>query len=511
MSSIFLHHGKLWVRIRGLKEPGKWGRKRTDYVAGQEELAARYATVAQRHIDKRWSDGAGGLPTRDTSVDDYAAWYFKGREGRIEGVVTERARYLRYISPHIGGMKLGDVASANVRDMVRSHRKLVKTKELAPRTARALYGIARCMFRDAVVEQRIMISPAGKDHLGTGELPPVIDKDGEWRSEATYEPWEVLRLISDPEVPPDRRVQYALKALAGLRHSDMNVCRWRNYKHQKEPLGQLVVVTPKTGVTRLVPVHPVLAKILAVWKLSLWAQVYGRPPTDDDLIVPTRALTPPDNRQACAAFQRDLVTLGLRQEAGSYRNRGGHDLRSWFISTCQEHGAHRDLLQVVTHTKRKQVMDGYTRASWGSLCAEVAKLRITLPEGEVLALSTTLGEKKYPTGGRRVSVGASVPFSTSRGTRQINAGIRWAPERRRADRRFAQEAATAQSGALTSDDRSGAAQRSALERAELVSRRGTDLATAVLAGDQVTARRLALELAEPAAAGTEPSQARAHR
>jgi hypothetical protein len=53
----------------------------------------------------------------------------------------------------------------------------------------------------------------------------------------------------------------------------------------------------------------------------------------------------------------------------------GHDLRSWFITTCQEHGAHRDLLRVVTHTSKGDVVSGYTRAQWPALCAEVAKLR----------------------------------------------------------------------------------------------------------------------------------------
>jgi hypothetical protein len=58
-----------------------------------------------------------------------------------------------------------------------------------------------------------------------------------------------------------------------------------------------------------------------------------------------------------------------------HRDRGGHDLRSWFITTCQEHGAHRDLLRVVTHTSKGDVVSGYTRAQWPALCAEVAKLR----------------------------------------------------------------------------------------------------------------------------------------
>jgi hypothetical protein len=71
-----------------------------------------------------------------------------------------------------------------------------------------------------------------------------------------------------------------------------------------------------------------------------------------------------------------------------HRDRGGHDLRSWFITTCQEHGAHRDLLRVVTHTSKGDVVSGYTRAQWPALCAEVAKLRVSTLDGEILPLAT---------------------------------------------------------------------------------------------------------------------------
>jgi len=47
---------------------------------------------------------------------------------------------------------------------------------------------------------------------------------------------------------------------------------------------------------------------------------------------------------------------GLRWRNAGDRNRGGHDLRSWFITTAQEHGAHRDLLLVITHTSKSDVM-----------------------------------------------------------------------------------------------------------------------------------------------------------
>jgi len=66
------------------------------------------------------------------------------------------------------------------------------------------------------------------------------------------------------------------------------------------PLGKLLVAksystrvgekTTKTDAVKHVPVHPTLAAMLAEWKLGGWAEMMGRAPGPDDLIVPL----PPD-------------------------------------------------------------------------------------------------------------------------------------------------------------------------------------------------------------------------
>jgi hypothetical protein len=75
----------------------------------------------------------------------------------------------------------------------------------------------------------------------------------------------------------------------------------------REPLGALTIAfsyDSKHGVlkptesedTRAVPVHPVLAKILAAWKLSHWERIYGHAPGPEDLIVPTPQQDPCERR-----------------------------------------------------------------------------------------------------------------------------------------------------------------------------------------------------------------------
>ncbi len=134
--------------------------------------------------------------------------------------------------------------------------------------------------------------------------------------------------VSQSEVLAERRASSALKAIAGLRHGEVAGLRWRHYDPTLEPLGRLVIATSydtgrtKTEVTRRVPVHPTLGRILAAWKISHWERIYGGAPSADDLVVPTRNMTTVDASDAVHAFKADLEALGLRVEAGEHRDRG---------------------------------------------------------------------------------------------------------------------------------------------------------------------------------------------
>lgn len=384
MASIYPRGGKLWCRLKSLA--GKWKCKPTPFPVGHERDAKRYADEAQRAIDEQRGDAETVGPA---TIRSYSRkWLVERQQRGIANVRHEEGRIRNHVLPRIGSMRLDAVRPKTIRDLI---RELRKEGTLSPRTIHHVYNDLRTMFRDAVVDELIPINPCV---LKPGELPSKVDKDSEWRGEATYTTHEVEQLISDTRIPVERRVLNALKALAGLRHGEAAGLRWRHYDLTLGPLGRLIVATSydtgrtKTEVTRRVPVHPVLAKILAAWRVSHWERVYGRAPTSDDLIVPTRAMNPIAVSDAARYFKDDLLTLELRTAAGRFRDRGGHDLRAWFITTCQEHGAHRDLLRVVTHTAKGDIVSGYTRASWGALCGEVGKLQVAILDGKLLELAT---------------------------------------------------------------------------------------------------------------------------
>lgn len=156
------------------------------------------------------------------------------------------------------------------------------------------------MFESAIVDEMVESNPS---KLKPGELPEKRDKDPGWRSQATVTVHEVERPISDPVIPVGRRVQYAHKAIAGMRHVEVAALTWRALDYAAEPLARINVTlsycsktrrvkSTKTEDTRPVPMHPTLAAITAAWKQEHWPRIYGRQPGPDDLVVPTRNGTP---------------------------------------------------------------------------------------------------------------------------------------------------------------------------------------------------------------------------
>jgi integrase len=396
VSSIYARGRRLWCKYRDAS--GEVVRKPTKYNVGQEELAQRYVKRKEEIATARRAAGTQG----PVMVRRFAADWIKERTARgVRSARNDDTRLKTYVLPHLGQLRLEAVTPEHVRNMVRA---LVTGGKYAPRTIHHAFGTLHTMFEDAVIEEKVLANPV---KVKRGELPAKLDADPEWRSQATYTVAEVERLISDPDIPVERRVLYALKALAGLRHGEAAALRWRHYDAAAEPLGRLTVAVSydstrgeekgtKTGTTRAVPVHPTLAKVLAAWRLSHWERIYGRAAGTDDLIVPTRTMRSVNKTDSARAMKEDLRALKLRVEAGAKRSRGGHDLRAWFKTRAIEDGADSEIIRRVTHAPPKDVDSGYKRFSWAVYCREVAKLKVEIRTGDVLELGTALGtvEKK---------------------------------------------------------------------------------------------------------------------
>jgi integrase len=186
-------------------------------------------------------------------------------------------------------------------------------------------------------------------------------------------------------------VLYAIWFLTGLRQGQAFELRWADYEADFGILGRLSssrswsskknLVTPtKTGVDHLIPVHPVLAKVLADWKLNGWRARHGRQPKPNDLIAPTISGEQRDVRKALEDFLEDLDRLGLR-------HRRQYDSRRTFMSLAMDGGASKELVKAITHPRPGDVFDLYVTPSWEALCRTVTTINVEMEGGEnVIAL-----------------------------------------------------------------------------------------------------------------------------
>lgn len=381
MSCVYPKGKRLYMRVKD--EMGLWRNKATPYFRGEEDKAERFAAAAQTAIDrKRQRDEA--LPL---TVRQYTEQWNRERLGRVRSAKGELGRFEKFIFPRLGDMPLTEVTPEHVRDLVRDLRR----RDIAPRSVLHIYSMLHNVFDDAETEGKVVKNPV---KVKRGVLPTKVDKDPEWRAQATYTTEEISILIGSGLVPIERRVQYALKALAGMRHGEVAALRWRHIDTTAQPLGRMTIAVAydshaceekrtKTSTTRQVPIHPVLAGILESWREDHWEEVYGRPPTEDDLVVPTRNMTHVNASDAVHSLRLDLKNLDLRLKAGKHRHRGGHDLRGWFITQTVEDGADSNIIRRCTHSPPRDVVSGYQRFSWAVLCREVSKLDIGLSSLEV--------------------------------------------------------------------------------------------------------------------------------
>jgi integrase len=333
----------------------------------------------------------------DTGTVTVRAWARRWLTTRTASRRDDDSILKRHILPEIGEHLLADVRPRHVLELVRlwqpkdEHGNRLEGAA-APRTVRNWYSTLACMFRDAALEDLITASPC---IVTAPHLPSAEDADSEWRVSARFSKGELEQLISPhPEIEPDATVTYAVLGLAALRHGELAALRWRHLV-EREPLDGLLVANSnarrrtKKGKTRLVPVHPTLAAVLAEWKLEGWARLMGRPPVDDDLILPL-PLQPAAGRRVSG--KRPELQVGEDQrrrthdftwkraqrhlEALKLRARRVHDLRRTFVSLATAAGADDRILSWGTHGRPGDIMGAYGDADWTRLCAEWTKLQL---------------------------------------------------------------------------------------------------------------------------------------
>ncbi len=401
-------HGKV-IRRAGrahlylkIKVNDSWKVRPTPFVPGEESKAEELLGEVREQLlaaEAAMKGQAGPVTVR--------AWAKRWLETRRASRRDDESILRNHVLPGpFGDRLLSDVETRHVLEMVEAWQPKDTDGNPAPgaaayRTVRNWYSTTACMFRDAALRGLIKTTPC---IITTPHLPSAEDKDSEWRPTARFAKKELELLISPhAEVEEDSTVTYALLGLADLRHGELAALRWRHLDHEREPLAALLIANSnarrrtKKGKTRLMPIHPVLGAILAEWRLTGWARLIGRPPTDDDLVLPlplatARAGLPGGAHYRLIQITRTSLQVGedMRRrtkdftwkradrhlEALGLRHRRVHDFRRTFISLATADGADDRILEWGTHGRPGDIMGAYNDSDWTRLCGEVAKLKI---------------------------------------------------------------------------------------------------------------------------------------
>lgn len=286
----------------------------------------------------------------------------------------EHKRMERYVVPLIGDRPIDGIERDDIVAVIGA---LMEAGTLAPKTIINLYGELRMLFNWALKDKVIATNPCTLS-FAMDELPKKRDKNPNWRAQAKYSKPEAFLLITSELVPPDRQVLYALEYLGGMRSGEAAGRRWRDWDVYAEPLSRMVIATQyddqplKTERPRELPVHPWLAHLLQRWRMHGWPVLYGKPPRDDNFIVPKRLEYGGgcrDKHTMWNQLQDDLRHLGLRP-------RRVHDLRRSLITHARGDGANKDALKACTHGGKGDIVDDYTSWDWTALCQAIGSLRM---------------------------------------------------------------------------------------------------------------------------------------
>lgn len=386
------------IRPRGhklqmlIKRPGRgWDWEATGLPVAQVEAALKLRKTTQAIIDSGQEAQSYGRST----VDAYAKRWLADRRSRgLRSVDDDEQRLEDHVLAHkfdsnrrFGAMYVDEVRPLHARAIIRA----TLDKGLAPRTVINIHSLARQMFLDAVPDEIITSSPWV---VPRKELPQKRDKVPSWRASAKFTLSEIRALLwaTDDLVPWDRRVLYALQYFGALRFGEASARRWGD-RLDREPQRALHVHSSfstragkeqetKTAGVRLMPEHPTLTVLLNEWKLSGWPLFFGRLPTDEDLIVPSRRGGFRRKNHSLHKLHEDLERLGQRR-------RRQHDLRRSFVGHAVDAGATRDRLKPGTHGLGVSVLEMYDSPEWAACCEHVTRLRLEPPSVVELAAVAT--------------------------------------------------------------------------------------------------------------------------
>ncbi len=247
------------------------------------------------------------LAVRDTTGETCNEWFKRyhdkaergevGRKNKGRPQVTvddRRARYRRWIAPHIGHLPIKSVGPDDLRKVVKSLDEQIRARlrsydtdpewkgrgrrpGLAPKSGLHIWNECTNAFRESVRSKH--------DDLRVRKDNPAADVEGptggEKREQAALYPSELLALLSCEGIPRRRQLAYAIAAYTGMRQGELrnlmadcvDLAQGCIYVRSQRQKGQ--VRTTKTAAgRRIIPIPDELRPLL---ESLVEGAVEGRP------------------------------------------------------------------------------------------------------------------------------------------------------------------------------------------------------------------------------------------
>lgn len=278
----------------------------------------------------------------------------------------------KYITPHLGTVRLDDLTPAMVQRWVNT-----LTKQLGPATVRSAYRRLRTALSVAVDWHYLTSNPAERARLP--KLPPSVAR--------RYTLEETRKLLRSVEGWRLEALVWALVVL-GLRRGEALGLAWRDLDWKAGTIkitqqvqlinGKTVISdTPKTETSRrTLPLPPgLLARLRDAWdERQEERKLRGADWHEHGLIFPSEVGTPLITQNLHGVMKRAMARAGVPI-------RRIHDLRHTCASLLAEQGEQESLRGQLLGHKPVTMTDFYTHASMDAIRAAVTRLERSL-EGE---------------------------------------------------------------------------------------------------------------------------------
>ncbi len=306
------------------------------------------------------------------------------------------------------GLRMSQVRGGHVFQLLDELEATTKEdgKPISPKYVANIYAVVAQVFLDAEQREVIVRSP-----FRSVPRKRVQRKSKKRRS--IYALDAIPALIAGLNVHASSRVFAALAFFLGGREGELCGLTFADWDRSAAPLTAMRINKQYDGRPlksdkqeageheRVIPVHPLLEQMLRAWWEHGFEMVHARAPMLADPIVPARA----GGRRKSRALDADPGPHHTKSSAykmwrkacvaAEVANVSLHSTRHTFITlACRR--SPKEVVEVLTHNAKGEVIDIYNHKQWEDLCQVIALISLEPPRLQVVTSLVTPSVFRLP-------------------------------------------------------------------------------------------------------------------